>query len=117
MRSSHFASPIRAKQFSTNGITWADIPPAINVLGSRFALFIKDLRRETFKLPLERTRVAVGFSRGRVGSQYVQGRVDKACLEMMPASDLPNDAKPNVVGIDLVATLVKPYAAFLRGEG
>lgn len=114
MDSRHYAEQIRAKQFSADGVAWSDIPAGINVLGSRFALCIEDLRREAFDLPLGRTRVAVGVSRGRVGSEYVQGRADKACLEVVPASELPNDADPRVVGVDLVARLRPPYAVFLR---
>src|SRR5437899_2719816 len=41
MVSNHFAEPIRASQFSVDGITWQTIPQAVNVTGSRYALLIK----------------------------------------------------------------------------
>ena len=114
MDSSHFAEPMRAGEYSADAITWQLVPPPINVLGSRFALVIEDLRREVFELPLERTRVAIGMNRGRLGSQYIAGRADKACLEVIPESERPNNAEPRPIKIDLVARLRRPYAVFLR---
>ncbi len=116
MESHHFAEQVRADQFSVDGIEWRDIPSAINVLGSRYALVIKDLHKEEFKLPLARTRVALGPSEGRVGTRYIQGRVDKACLEIMEMPELANDEKNPEIDIDLVADLVDPYAVFLRNR-
>lgn len=45
MVSSHFAEPVRADEFSIDGLKWNAIPAAINVLGSRFALAIKGCAR------------------------------------------------------------------------
>jgi hypothetical protein len=117
MKSNHYAEPLRAREYSKDGIEWRLVPLPINVLGSRFALLIEDLRREEFELPLDRTRVAVGISRGRLGSRYISGQADKACLEVMPVYDLPNDVEPRPVQINLVAKLRAPYAVFLREEG
>lgn len=77
---------------------------------------IKDLHTEQFTLPLDQTRVPVGPSMGRLGSRYIQGRVDKACLEVMEQPELTNEVKPRTIDIDLVATLLDPYAVFLRGQ-
>src|SRR5713226_6251276 len=68
MESKHWSEPLRARQFSTDGAKWEDIPSAINVKGSRYALVIKDLRREDFNLALAKTKVAIGNSMGRAGS-------------------------------------------------
>jgi hypothetical protein len=116
MASNHLAEPLRAQKYSADGINWQLVPSSINVLGSRFALVINELRREEFQLPLDRTRVAIGISRGRLGSRYIGGRADKACLEVVPASELPNDVDPRPIQIDLVAKLVAPYAVFLSEE-
>lgn len=114
MESNHFAEPLRANEFSPDGITWQQVPPSIHVLGSRFALVIKGLRREEHTLPLNQTKVAVGNSRGRLGSRYIQGRVDKACLEVIDEPERSNDQENALVKIDLVAELAEPYAVFLR---
>lgn len=114
MTSTHWAEQVRATQFSVDDQDWKDMPDGINVLGSRFALVIEDLRREEFVLPLDHTRVALGLSQGRAGSRYVQGRVDKACLEVVPDGEVAADVKPAAMRINLVAKLRKPYAVFLK---
>lgn len=115
MESKHFAEQIRADQYSTDGVQWKDIPEAINAVGSRYALFIKELHEEEFELPLSATEVAVGRSAGRLGHQYVRGRVDKACLNVRALDTRLNDPEQDkVIQIGLTATLCEPYAAFLR---
>jgi hypothetical protein len=111
MESKHFAEQVRAEQYSIDGLTWQDIPSGINVLGSRYALVIKNLRGVDFDLALSKTRVAIGRSTGRVGSRYVAGRVDKACLEV--TEDVASSDERNA-HIGLVAEIVEPYAVFVR---
>lgn len=113
MNSRHFAPKLRADEYSVDGISWIPVPERINVLGSRYALVIKNLHREDFDLPLDATTVAVGNSIGAPGSKYISGRVDKACLEVAPnVSAVPSgDAR---VHIGLVAELAAPYAVYLR---
>lgn len=113
MESSHFAEPLRADEFSIDGLKWEEIPEAVNVLGSRYAVVIRDLRREEFELPLERTKVALGNSMGARGSKYISGRVDKACLEI---ADSDPSAPEKSVRIGLVADIVKPYAVYVRNR-
>ena len=115
MESHHFAEQVRAEQSSSDGLTWKDIPLSVNVLGSRYALVIKALRREALELPLSRTRVAVGNSQGRAGDLYVSGRVDKACLEIVE-TDASTPGTERNVAISLVAELEPPYAVFLRNR-
>lgn len=114
IESNHFAPPVRADQFSSNGTDWQDIPNSINVLGSRYALVIKNLREERFRLPLDHTEVAVGNSRGRPGDKYIAGRVDKACLIVNSMSEEPE--VPEGTDIGLVAELMDPFAVFLRNH-
>lgn len=117
MVSNHFAVTARAAEMSIDGREWQQIPDAINVVGSRYALAITDLQRVEFALPLSQTRVAVGNSRGRRGDEYIQGRVDKAVLEVVGDSldgqDVEHSARP-VEEIGLVAELVDPFAVFVR---
>jgi hypothetical protein len=113
MESSHFGEPVRADQLSEDGINWTDIPPEINVLGSRYALVIKELRRQPLNLPLASTRVAIGNSLGRRGDRYVSGRVDKACLEVVETNCVPNS---RTIHIGLVAELRTPFAVYVRNR-
>jgi hypothetical protein len=115
MNSQHFALPVRADEFSSDGIHWEKIPSPINVRGSRYALLIKNLRLEDFDISLARTKVAIGNSSGRPGSLYVAGRVDKACLEVTDDPLVKPGAEPSV-HIGLAAELLEPYAVFVRNS-
>lgn len=115
MESNHFAEPLCAAEASSDGLNWSPIPDAIEVRGSRYALVIRDLQPANFKLPLQQTVVPVGPSNGRVGSRYVSGRIDKACLTVTTQPELSNDDTVKFERpIHLVAELVRPYAVFLR---
>lgn len=109
MASNHFADQVRAEEYSIGGVTWTPIPEPINVLGSRYALCIQNLRLVDVDLNLGGTRVAVGNGRGREGAAYVQGRVDKACLEVVA-----DGGTDRIVKIGLVADIIDPFAVFLR---
>jgi hypothetical protein len=115
MESSHFAEPIRAVEFSVNGMDWEPIHAAINVLGSRYALAIRNLRKDDLDLPLAKTKVALGNSMGLGGDRYIAGRVDKACLETTEEIGATSASEPRV-HIGLVAEIVKPYAMYVRNE-
>jgi hypothetical protein len=108
MTSRHFAEPVRAAEYSVNGADWESIPSPINVLGSRYALCLGNLEATDDALALGDTRVAVGNSTGRSGTDYIKGHVDKACLEVVSATG----ADPRSIG--LVAEVVEPYAVLLR---
>lgn len=115
MDSRHFAEPLRASEWSIDGVTWETIPKTIHVKGSRFALVLEELKRVEMKLPLAKARVAVGLSKGRPAGRYIQGQVDKACLEVLDSS-LPNleSEEMREIPINLIAKLKAPYAVFLR---
>lgn len=112
MNSRHYAEKVRAQRFSIDGVKWEKIPEAINVLGSRFALVIKGLHEYEDELDLASTRVAVGRNEGRLGSRYVLGQADKACL-VVSDPEILNEEEHKRVKIDLAAEVVEPYAVFL----
>ena len=120
MNSKHFAHPVRADEFSIDGIKWKIIPEDINVLGSRYALVIKNLRKDDFDLPLSLTRVALGNSMGSPGSSYIKGRVDKACLQVIgDSTETGTEGGTEIEAeeahhIGLVAELAEPYAVYVR---
>ena len=119
MESKHFAAPKRAEKYSIDGVKWEDIPMEVNVLGSRYALVIKNLKDITgtpLKLDLKTTEVAEGPSSGKIGKKYIQGRVDKACLKITgPNHENGNTGNTNdIIKISLVAEIVEPYAVFVK---
>ena len=115
MTSNHMAVPVPADEYSVDGTSWLAVPKGVNVLGSRYALVIDSLEETDMTLPLSRTSVALGPSRGKAGNGYISGRVDKACLELGESVDIP---VPEGEGtkIGLVARLREPYAVFLRNK-
>lgn len=110
MQSHHRAEPLRAEEFSIDGLRWNPVPGGINVLGSRYALCIRSLEKVSETLNLADTRVAIGNSKGRAGDRYVRGRVDKACLEVV---DTGSEGS-HTAQIGVVAEIVEPYAVLLR---
>ena len=110
MESKHFAEQVRADEFSTDGFSWYPVPRGINVLGSRYALCIGSLYHADWDLALDQTQVVIGKSKGRSGEEYIKGRVDKACLEVVGSSSSGGRS----VHIGLVAEIIQPYAVFLR---
>jgi hypothetical protein len=110
MESRHFAEPLRAEEFSADGIRWNLIPSKINVVGSRYALCIEELTEVDESIDLGQMRVAIGSSKGQSGSQYVRGRVDKGCFEV--AETVLGEPRPVHIGV--TARLVPPYAVLLR---
>ena len=81
--------------------------------GSRYALVLKSLELTDFDLSLGHTKVGIGMQEGRPGVEYIQGRVDKACLELTPNAQVPA-ADDRVLKIGLAAKLEEPYAVLLR---
>jgi hypothetical protein len=114
MDSKHFAEPLRADEYSIDGRTWNEIDPNIHVLGSRYALVIKNLHKEEFDLPLRRSTVAIGNSLGSPGDRYIRGRVDKACLRLTDGE--PIDGEGDIHHIGLIAEIADPYAVYLRNR-
>ncbi|WP_434031528.1 hypothetical protein [[Pseudomonas] boreopolis] len=114
MKSNHFAEPLRSEEYSTDGKVWKPVPSGIHVLGSRYALAIKNLQQVNLTLPLARSHVAQGPSQGRAGNAYISGHVDKACLVLDDDVNVPLRPEEKVASIDLVAELCAPYAVFLR---
>jgi hypothetical protein len=109
---SYFGEPQAAAEYSQDGRAWHAVPEQIAVRGSRYALRIEDLRTTDFTLPLEHTRVRVGTSSGRLGSRFVAGAIDKACLVFEPGA---GPAEPGSHRkISLVARVCEPYAMLLR---
>lgn len=110
MVSKHFAEPVRAEEYSSDGITWQAVPTGINCVGSRYALLIDSLDEVDDTLDLAQTRVAVGPKKGKIGAEYIMGRADKACLEVDSSTSNPS----HLVDVGLRATLLSPFAVFLR---
>lgn len=114
MLSKHHADPVRAREYSEDGMTWKEVPSGINVRGSRYAMVLNSLDPTDFKLNLAETRVGIGMSTGRSGFDYIQGRVDKACLELSSTAAGGPTENDKLLPIRIAGRLAAPYAVLLR---
>ena len=80
MQSRHFAEPLRAEEYSEDGIHWDLIPSSINVVGSRYALCIDELTKVDETVDLAQMRVAIGNSRVLVVASTCEVASTRAAL-------------------------------------
>src|SRR5438093_6490755 len=71
---------VQPTKYSADSVRWQPIPDGINVIGSRYALVLDEIRPGELEVPFQDFVVAIGKSRGRNASDYIAGRVDKGCL-------------------------------------
>jgi len=110
IESKHYTAE-RANEYSIDGVNWKEVPEGINVIGSRYALVLGELTPGELNLDLSETRVGIGSSRGKFGSDYIKGRVDKACLTYDPIERNPTQ---QIRQIQFQAEVKEPYAVILR---
>lgn len=93
---------------SRDGRLWGVIPEGVRTSG-RYALILRSLRVTTEHLDLGGYEVGIGPKEGTPLTQYLRGRVDKACARV---ASVPrgSDRRPVVLRADLVA----PYAVVLK---
>jgi hypothetical protein len=105
---------VPATEYSEDGVHWIAMPSGVLVTGSRYALVLGEIQEEDFELPLHDCEVAAGKRAGTPASDYIRGRVDKACVVRNPGM-APISKAPCVAHIQYSAELLEPYAVFLRG--
>ena len=105
---------IVAEEYSADGIHWQPIPAGIEVRSSRYALVLDELQEGALDIDFSEYKVAVGPSMGKVASDYIRGRVDKACITKRQDHSASGTPEPKTV--HHMAKIVKPYAVFLRNR-
>ena len=102
-----------ADRYSTDeGLHWQNIPPGVNVTGSKYALLLGTIRRlnPPMQLNLGQYEVGWGPNKGRkTAAEYLRGRVDKGCFELAQEEAVDQHPQP----ITYRADLVPPYAVWL----
>ncbi len=104
---------LQPTEYSADGVTWKPMPDGISVTGSRYALVLDQIRPGDLEVRTDDFVVDIGPNRGKVATEYLRGRVDKACLTRasVPATRFPELSPRN---IRYVAKLIEPYAVLLR---
>lgn len=99
----------RAEYYSKDKITYEKIPNGINVLGSKYALVFKNLKKVDMEINLYDYEIGIGASTGKCLKDYFGGRVDKAIATFNGKAD-----KEEKVHIDYVAEMIVPYAVIIK---
>ena len=110
--SHHPDRKVVATEYSRDGAHWEPIPSGIEVRGSRYALVLGEILPGELEVDLAQYRVGAGPSAGRIASDYVQGRVDKACLARFESP--AGGAEPRIIRVTYAARLKEPYAVLLK---
>jgi hypothetical protein len=112
--SHHLPTNVIATEFSEDGLIWKPIPKGIEVRASRYAVVLDEIQVGDLNIDLSAYKVAVGPSRGKVASEYIAGRVDKACIT--PNLESQTKSEPKIKKIEFIAKIKPPFAVFLRDK-
>jgi hypothetical protein len=104
-----------ATEYSDDGVHWRSIPKGILVTGSRYALVLNEIVPGDLDICAQDFVVGVGPSRGKTADDYLQGRIDKACLLRNETAEAAG-AEIKRKQIKYMAKLQEPYAVLLRGR-
>ncbi len=103
---------VPATEYSRDGVVWTPIPEGIQVTGSRYALVLDEIVPSDLTVSPDEFVVGVGPSRGKKAGEYLQGRIDKACLCRDEASAA--GATEGHKQIKYMAKLQEPFAVLLK---
>lgn len=112
INSNHPFTKMIAKEYSEDGINWKPIPTGIEVRGSRYAVVLDEIQDGDLDIDLCEYSVGYGRSMGKNASDYIGGRVDKACIIKNSDSSIP--IHPNRKKITHFAKIKDPFAVFVR---
>lgn len=102
-----------AKEYSWDAGKWEPIPEGINVLGSRYALILDEIKPTDFEIDPKEYVIGMGAKQGKVAEEYMRGHIDKACL-VKAESPPPSDIRSRRRKIKYAAKLLSPYAVLVR---
>lgn len=102
-----------ADEYSKDGVNWLPIPEGINVLGSRYALILDEIKPTDFEINPQEYIIGAGPSQGKIAADYMKGHIDKACLVRSPEGT-PSGSKVKPKKIRYAAKLIEPYAVLVR---
>lgn len=111
------SDPWQGTIYSASKYEWQSLPTSVEVYGSKYAIVCSDFSECKFDINLADYEVAVGASRGRNLSDYINGRVDKACASLIgenKARSTRIEAKDKRVTITLIARVIEPYSVFIK---
>ena len=106
-------NPIRSNFFSLDKEKWNRLPEFLFTSGCDKAVVCRNLIPTDFNINLSNFRVAVGPSKGKLLSDYLKYRVDKACVYFSPNKQQNNK---NIIKINWIAEILPPYTIYLSNS-
>jgi hypothetical protein len=106
---------VPAIEYSQDGVTWEPIPDGIQIIGSRYALVLDEIKPGDLEISLAEFEVALGPSAGKPAELYLQGHVDKGCFIKSAQNRVVPEQKQGVRKIGFMAQMKEPFAVLLRG--
>ncbi len=103
-----------ASLYSSNGRDWTPIPDGIEVRGSRYAVVINEILDGDLDIDLSHYKVAYGPSSGKNASDYIQGRVDKGCIDKIKVPQIGFTIPSTIKKISHYGRIVDPFAVFVK---
>lgn len=101
----------RATSYSIDKKCWIPFEEGINVLGSKYAIVCGSLEECDIMLDLNKYTIPIGASKGKLLSNYVSGRVDKACGRYC---DNQQSDTPTLIKISFCAEVILPSAVYVK---
>ncbi len=80
-------------------------------MGSKYAIICGALKSCDFMLDLNNYVIPIGNSKGKLLSEYIKARVDKACGQY---KDNWESLTPNLVKISYYAEIISLYAVYVK---
>ncbi len=82
---SNFISPIeRLLHFSKDTESWQTLPPEVLLVGSKFAIVGKNIKKTDFEINLSDYQSMLGTAPGKTLDDYLRWRCDKSCAVYIP---------------------------------
>ena len=101
-----------AREFSSDGIHWEQIPDGVRVTGSKYALVLDKIEEADLRVDLTEFEIGAGPSRGKSAEKYIVGRADKACLTRKQGR--VTEVETKIHEVRFTAELKDPFAVLLR---
>ncbi|MCM1175854.1 MAG: hypothetical protein NC341_12495 [Blautia sp.] len=105
-----FNEPVIMTEYSLDRKIWNKMPAGIKVSGSKYAIVCKSLEHCELEINLDDYVVPLGDSKGVPVSEYMRGRVDKACGLL----SLNHEGTHSLLKVSLCAEIDYPGAVFCR---
>lgn len=105
-------TPRIASHLSENSKDWAPVENG-QITSSKWALTLSSLTPTNYRVDLTLYRVAVGGSAGKLLSEYMRGRCDKACVVKSKSEQNTTPVYAEVIATGLLAA---PWSVFLKSD-